>query len=303
MRKKLLRVAAAICAVCTVALFAGAVEINSYSEDLTVYYNGENVYANSENKPCIINDRTMVPLRPIFEAMGWSSDSISYDDATKSALFEGGDTSCEFVSESSAAVVYYAGGTQNEHFLDVPATIYNGNFYIPIRAFCEIWGADIEWDNATRSVLITEVTDVKIPKDDETAEEEVIKDEIPEDVFTVEDEFIEGEESMDDGYYEDGDEAMDLTEDEAVVLVAELFDDDMVISLDYSFEYEGVSYYQIEVSSKIIDDEETGEYHTSRATSYIVSLDGTKVFEGYYNQDTETLTNYEEESDEAMSQE
>ena len=282
MKKALSTLLAVSLSVFMLLSFASAVEINSYSEDLSVYYNGEDVYANSENKPCIINDRTLVPLRPIFEAMGWAEDGIAYDDSIKSATFQSDDTSCTFTNDSSTALITYADGTTEEYTLDVPATIHNGSFHIPIRAFCEIWGTDIEWIHETRSVIITsnpkadtsepteEEAPVEAPEETEPQEDEVAVPEIP-----------ETEES-----------STALTDEEAVSLVAETLADGMVASFEYFFEYEGESYYQIEVSTVLVD-QVTGEPYTSRATSYIVKTDGSEMFEGYYDLESGTLANYE----------
>lgn len=152
--KKAVAVVAAIMVSTSSAV--SALEINTFSEELKVYYEGTDVYADSAEKPIIINDRTMVPLRPIFEAMGWENENITYDDETKTARFEGGDVSCEFTNDSDTAIQYWSDGTTADFLLDVPATIYNDRFYIPLRAFCEIWGQDIEWVNEERSVYVSE---------------------------------------------------------------------------------------------------------------------------------------------------
>ena len=155
--KKLIKIIAATATLSMlITTWAGAAEFKTFSDELSVYYEGENVYANSAEKPIIINDRTMVPLRPIFEAMGWANENIVFDEATQSADFSGGDASCTFVNESSTVTKYYAGGNAEEFILDVPAVIYNGRFYIPLRAFCEIWEKDINWSDSERSVYVYE---------------------------------------------------------------------------------------------------------------------------------------------------
>ena len=174
---KIKKVAAVIVALATVAgSVASALEINTFSEELKVYYEGTDVYADTAEKPIIINDRTMVPLRPIFEAMGWENENITYDDATKTARFEGGDVSCEFANDSDTAIQYWSDGTTADFLLDVPATIYNDRFYIPLRAFCEIWGQNIEWVNEERSVYVTEPEQVENVTEEEVEEntEEVV---------------------------------------------------------------------------------------------------------------------------------
>lgn len=37
----------------------------------------------------------------------------------------------------------------------VPAFIYNGTTYVPIRAISELYGADVQWDNGTKTAYIT----------------------------------------------------------------------------------------------------------------------------------------------------
>ncbi|MBQ3427345.1 MAG: copper amine oxidase N-terminal domain-containing protein [Clostridia bacterium] len=139
----------------TSGISAGAVNIKSFSEELTVYLNGTNVYANSENKPFIMNDRTLVPLRPIFEAMGIAEENIKWNPDEKKATFSDGVTECTFVNDSETVTRTGVDGDIKTISLDVPATIYNGNFYIPLRAFCNLWDMVIDWDNATRSVYVT----------------------------------------------------------------------------------------------------------------------------------------------------
>ena len=280
MKKAFVKVVSFVCAILSVLVFASAVEINSFSENLTVYYNNENVYENAVNKPYIINDRTMVPLKPIFEAMGWEEENISFDETTKTAVFRSEEASCEFVNESNVAVKYYNNGEKESFVLDVPATIYNGNFYIPLRAFCNIWETEIVWEDATRSVYImsTNVEEPEIPEIEEPAE---TPEELPAEVPS---------------------ETADLTEDEAIAFVENIVGADMSLYCEYSFQYEGEKYYQISVSAVIVDDLESGESHTSKVTNYIVAADGSKAFEGYYNQEAGELTNYEED-EENMSQE
>ncbi len=147
------------CAVAAILLFtaipASAVEIKTFSEDVKVYLNGEDVYADSDNKPLIINDRTMVPLRPIFEKMGFTDQYIKWYPEEKKASFSDGNTECVFECDSYYVARNGVFDLRNEVTMDVPATIYNDTFYIPLRAYCELWDMDIEWDNHDRSVHIT----------------------------------------------------------------------------------------------------------------------------------------------------
>lgn len=151
MRKNLKRTAGIIAALSIFSTMSvSAVEIKSYSEDLSVYYNGTNVYAESQYKPIIVNDRTMVQIKPIFELMGFTAD---YNDSEKKATFskDGNNNTYSFVSED---VNMYVSGTAATA-LDVPAMIYNDTFYVPLRAFCETMGMDVDWIGTERKVLVT----------------------------------------------------------------------------------------------------------------------------------------------------
>ena len=281
MKKKVVGLLLAV-SVFVSAIGAVAVEINSYSERLTVYYDGVNVYENSVNQPCIINDRTMVPLRPIFEAMGWGEENISFDEATATAVFSMNGISCAFINENHVAVKTQDDGTQAEYELDVPAVIHNGNFYIPLRAFCNIWGVEITWNDASRSVYITktmmEDNSDSVP---EAEEDNTVVEETPSEAEDV--------------VIEEKPEKTTISQADAVAQVQELVGDDYTTSPEYSFEYNGKTYYQIAVNAKIVD-EFTGEQWTSKVSNYIISADGEEVFEGYYNQETGVLSNYEEET-------
>lgn len=161
-------VSAAISAIIlSTSVSVGAMEIESFSEELTVYLNGENVYANSENKPFIMNERTMVQIRPIFEKLGYKAE---YDDATKTVVFYGGiaNVPISFTNDSyKVTLLNSEGGVASTVDIDVPATIYNDTFYVPLRAFCEAVGSDfisIDWDDASRSVYMKTADYTGLPK-------------------------------------------------------------------------------------------------------------------------------------------
>ena len=71
--------AAATAAMMTVSALgsvtAGAFEQTSYAEDVSVYVNGQKI-DNGQYKPIIANDRTLVRLVPIFEALGYSNSYV-----------------------------------------------------------------------------------------------------------------------------------------------------------------------------------------------------------------------------------
>ncbi len=153
MKAKRIMSAIVASAVIAMGISASALEIKTYSENLKVYYNGTDVYADTQYQPIIINERAMVRLVPIFEKMGWSN--YSYDDAAKSASFYGENITYVFSNDSSTAIIRNSDGSEHSKALDVPATIYNDVFYVPLRAFCEMVGNDIQWNADERSVYVS----------------------------------------------------------------------------------------------------------------------------------------------------
>ena len=149
--------AAATAAMMTVSALgsvtAGAFEQTSYAEDVSVYVNGQKI-DNGQYKPIIANDRTLVRVVPIFEALGYSN---SYDSNAKTVIFakDGGTVSYKFTAENYTAETISDGQAESTYELDVPATLqYSDVFYVPLRAFCDMVGLNITWDNATRSVYV-----------------------------------------------------------------------------------------------------------------------------------------------------
>ncbi len=97
-------------------------------------------------EPAIINDRTMVPLRAIFEALG---AEVDWDDASKTvtAVKDG----ITIKMQIGNAVMTKNGETVT---LDSMPTIIESRTLVPVRAIAESFGNDVGWDGATKTVSI-----------------------------------------------------------------------------------------------------------------------------------------------------
>lgn len=95
----------------------------------------------------IINDRTMVPLRAIFEALG---ANVDWDGATRTITGKKGDITVVMVVDATVMKV-----NDKEVTLDTPAQIVSDRTLVPARAISEALGAKVDWDGATRTVTIT----------------------------------------------------------------------------------------------------------------------------------------------------
>lgn len=103
-----------------------------------------------EDQPAeILSDRTMVPMRKIFEALG---ATVAWDAENRTVTGK----------KSGKEVVLKVGSTTamadgKEITLDVPAQIVNDRTLVPLRFIAESLEAKVDWDGDTRSVFI--VTD------------------------------------------------------------------------------------------------------------------------------------------------
>lgn len=137
MNKKLV---SAICAASFTVLSTTA-----FADDITVLLNGNAV--EFDVAPIIENDRTLVPLRAVFEALG---AAVEWDASTQTVISQKGDNSCVFQIGNDQMFVNGEAKT-----LDVAAKIVDDRTLIPLRAVSEAYGCDVEWDGDTRTVTIT----------------------------------------------------------------------------------------------------------------------------------------------------
>lgn len=120
-----------------------AAPVFAYRE-ISVYVNGRKL--EFDVPPQIINNRTMVPMRAIFEALGanvyWLSESRSIS-ATK--------LDSKIFMKIDNPVIIANGETV---VLDVAPTIVDDRTLVPVRAVSESLNAEVSWDAATRTVYV-----------------------------------------------------------------------------------------------------------------------------------------------------
>lgn len=122
----------------------GLVALTIYPE-ISVKVDGGKVYF--DQLPQIINDRTLVPLRAIFEALG---AEVNWDAPTRTVTATKGETQISLAIDSNQL---YVNGTAKT--IDVPATIINDRTMVPVRAISEALSCNVEWKPDTRTVMIT----------------------------------------------------------------------------------------------------------------------------------------------------
>ncbi len=113
--------------------------------------------------PVIVNERTLVPIRAIIEAMG---GTVSWKQETQTATLNYGCDEVRLIIDSTTAYL-----NDEPNTLDVAPTIINERTMLPIRFIAESFGFDVDWDNNTRTVTIKKT----ITGSDKAAAENVIK--------------------------------------------------------------------------------------------------------------------------------
>lgn len=128
---------------------------------ITVLVNGAPVQFDVQ--PQIINSRTMVPLRAIFEALG---ASVEWDGENRAIYSAKGDTYVTLWVNNPMMVVTRAGKTETKT-LDMAPVIKNSRTLVPVRAIAEAYGCEVGWDQASKTVTIAAApTQTPTPVDD-----------------------------------------------------------------------------------------------------------------------------------------
>jgi hypothetical protein len=119
------------------------------AQGIGVQVNNELVNFNNQ-EPIYTNGRVLVPLRGVFEKMG-ASVQWRPADRTVTAMKGATDVSLR-IGERWASV---DGKTLS---MDVPAQIVNGSTMVPIRFVSEALGAQVDWNDSSRMVMIYSYT-------------------------------------------------------------------------------------------------------------------------------------------------
>lgn len=110
----------------------------------------DNVDLLFDQPPILINDRTMVPIRVIFEAMGYM---VEWNVETQTATSIKGNDKI-IVQLNNNVIKYTINGYAGEYVCDVVPQIVSGRTLVPARAVAESAGCMVEWNGETQLVSI-----------------------------------------------------------------------------------------------------------------------------------------------------
>ena len=96
--------------------------------------------------PLILDDRTLVPVREVFEMMG---GVVDWDGTERSVTITADSKSVKLWIDKTTALV-----DGKEISLDVPAKIINDKTMVPVRFISENCGFIVGWDGETKTVTV-----------------------------------------------------------------------------------------------------------------------------------------------------
>lgn len=125
-------------------------------DNIKVKYN--NKIIKSDVAPIIHNDRVLVPVRMIFEAI---EADIEWNAKTRVVTIINGEDTIKFTIDSDIAYV-----NKTKHKLDTVAKIISDRTFVPLRFIAENSGLQVDWSDKERTVYL---------KDKEDEEKEEVK--------------------------------------------------------------------------------------------------------------------------------
>lgn len=112
--------------------------------NISVYIDGTKI--EFDVNPILVDGRTLVPMRAIFEAMG---ADVLWDNNTSTVTATKSDT---IINLSIGSNVVFKNGTPIA--IDVPAQLVNGRTLVPVRAVSESFDCNVDWIGETNTVVI-----------------------------------------------------------------------------------------------------------------------------------------------------
>ncbi len=124
--------------------------VSANPDNITIIVNGEVMEFGTDANdpyPYIKEGRTLIPFRRIFEKLQME---VTWDNKTRTVHAKNETTVMELTIGQKAAIV-----NGIEHTLDVAPEITDDRTFVPLRFVSESVGAEVDWDAATRTVIIT----------------------------------------------------------------------------------------------------------------------------------------------------
>lgn len=117
----------------------------AYADGINIFVNGNRL--EPDVPPFIENDRTLVPMRTIFESLG---AAVVWDDETHTVFAAIGNNVISIQTGEKTAFV-----NSQPKTLDTAAKIVNDRTFVPLRFVSESLGCKVDWDASSQTVTIS----------------------------------------------------------------------------------------------------------------------------------------------------
>lgn len=145
MKKLIVSLVLIVSLLMTSLVAAGTINTQGHMQPITVTINGERV--SFEPGAMIVDGRTLVPLRGVFEKLG---AHVDWNKETNQVVVKEG--SVEVLLEVGNLSVLVNGELKQ---LDVPSMLIDNRTLVPVRFITEALGHEVKWDAANKQVNIT----------------------------------------------------------------------------------------------------------------------------------------------------
>jgi len=125
-----------------------ALPLSAYAYEIRIEVKGELLDIPTSEQPVVIDGRTLVPLRAVSEALGFS---VEWNAQMQRASLTKSDYTVRVQIGNNNMLV-----NEENISLDVPAQIINGRTMLPVRAIAEATGMDVIWNRNIRTVHVLE---------------------------------------------------------------------------------------------------------------------------------------------------
>ena len=168
--KKLLMLLVSLVMVFSTFNFVCAVEsdvpvlISAIDDSIKVMQDGEYIDFSDSNgskvEPQIINSRTMVPFRKIFNSLGVADEDITWVSETRTVIAKKDNVEIELQIDNNVAKKAVSGETSTIT-LDSAPVIYESRTLVPVRFIAESMEKLVGWDASNRTVIIIDKVKVE----------------------------------------------------------------------------------------------------------------------------------------------
>ena len=130
------------------------------ADNISIILNGNTL--EFDRQPVMCGDRVLVPIRKIFEAMGYTVNW--YED--KQTAYAVREDSAVALKPGNKTIAYIKNDIKSTYECDVPPQFISDRILVPVRVVSEISGCLVDWNGDTQTVIIS--ADETTPKPTET---------------------------------------------------------------------------------------------------------------------------------------